>query len=501
MIGLEVPQLLLLALPVTAVWWWSRDRQPVTQVVRLVAVLLLVAALAAPYLRTEAPGRDLVIVVDRSRSMPEGALESARELIRLAERQRGAGDRVALVSFGARVALERSLSPDARFDEFERSIDPDGSALADALDSALELIPDGRAGSIFLLSDGEVHGRDPLPAARRAFGRELHIDVRPYPRPGHSDLAVERIDLPEVVARNEPFQFSAWIRTDSRRAASYVLERDGAVVARGQRIFEVGLTRLVFRDRVESPGLADYQVRILGVDDRVPENNRGRNAVRVEGSRGVLVINDQGQVDNLVNALRAAQMAVDVTTPEEAAIDLYSLEAYRAVVIENVAAGRFSGDLTDLRRFVRERAGGLLLTGGAASFGIGGYYLSPIDEILPVSMEMRQEQRKQGMALVIAMDRSGSMMAPVAGGQTKMDLANLGAAAAIGLLSAVDSTAVIAVDSDAHVIQELTPVEDTGAIISRVRRIESMGGGIFVHEALVAAVKELEKAKQLNRHN
>ena len=60
-------------------------------------------------------------------------------------------------------------------------------------------------------------------------------------------------------------------------------------------------------------------------------------------------------------------------------------------------------------------------------------------------------------------------------------LANDGAAAAIELLSPIDSVGVIAVDSAPHTIQELTRVGDgnKAEIQSTVRRIRSMGGGIF----------------------
>jgi hypothetical protein len=49
-------------------------------------------------------------------------------------------------------------------------------------------------------------------------------------------------------------------------------------------------------------------------------------------------------------------------------------------------------------------------------------------------------------------------------------------------------------------VQALTPVEDVAAITGRVRRIESMGGGIFCYSALLAAGRMLEEAKQQNRH-
>lgn len=499
MIGFQRPELLLLLLPAAWIWWTTRDRELGTRVLRALALVLLVLALASPHISQDSPGHDLVIVVDRSRSMTPDAAASARELITLAESGRGEGDRVGIVTFGARAAIERPPLAEERFEDFTRVVHEDGSNLAEALDVALELIPGDRSGSILLLSDGELRGRDPVPVARRAFGREVRIDVRPYPRPGRADLAILRLELPEVAALGEPFQFSAWVESSSRVDAQYRLVRDGEVLAEGERVFEEGLSRLVFRDLVPSVGIATYQLEVLGLDDRIPENNRALGALRIEGPRALLIVNHDGTEDSLVRALRRSGLRVDVAAPENAPLDRLALEAYRGVILENVAAERLGGRMRDIARFVNERGAGLLVTGGKASFGIGGYYLSPLDAVLPVSMELRKEQRKQGMALAIAMDRSGSM-GMQAGGGTKMDLANLGAAAAIDLLSELDSVAVIAVDTEPDVAQEMTSVTDVDELQDRVRRIEPGGGGIYVRVALEAALIELEKAPQLSKH-
>lgn len=499
MIGFQRPELLLFLLPAGWLWWRTRDRQIGTNVLRALALALVGLALAGAYLNLQTPGRDLVVVVDRSRSMTKESEASIVELLRLAEEQRERGDRVALVTFGAEAAIERPPSEEARFDAFTRQVQVDGSDVAAALDAALELIPEGRAGSILLLSDGEVRGRDPLAAARRSFARDVHIDVRPFTRPIESDLAVERLDLPELAASGEPFQFSAWVRTDRSYSARYELERNGEVIVTGERNFTPGTNRIVFRDAVERVGVARYTLNVLGVEDRIPENNFGQAALRIDGPRRLLVVNYDGAEDSLVLALRRSGLNVDVAAPESAPIDRIGLEAYRGVILENVEAGRLGKRMKDLRRFVEERGGGLLVTGGRASFGVGGYYLSPLDPVLPISMELRKEQRKQGMALAIAMDRSGSMGAAASGG-TKMDLANMAAASAIELLTDIDAVSVMAVDTEADVVQPMTTVDDTAALAARVLRIQPGGGGIYVRNALEAAVRELNEAEQLSKH-
>jgi len=510
------PEFLLLLAPLTLLLWRFRSGHPATFVLRALGGLALVAALAGPTLKTNTGGRDVVIVVDRSRSMPEGSDEVALELIGHVEDAAGPEDHVHVLAFGAASHVERAGTSDARFEAFQREVDRDGSDLAGALDDALELLG-RRQGSILLLSDGEAQGRDPLDIARRAAHRGTRIDVREVVRADVADVSVERIGLPGEVAAGEPFQFDVWVRSDRRVEREIVLEREGHELARVTRMLAPGLQRLTFRDLLREGGVTEYSVQLgvpaaasSGVNsarnaaadfDRVPENDRARAALAVSGPRPILILNEDGAADTFTEVLRSAGFLVRIHTPEDARLDLVSLTRYRAVVLENVSATRVSRrGMLALAAYVEDHGGSLLMTGGQAAFGAGGYHRSPLDEVLPVSTELRQEHRKLSIAMAIAMDRSGSMAVPVPGGGTKMDLANAGAAAAIELLTPNDSVAVIAVDSAAHVVQPLTTLDDRAAILARVRTIQSMGGGIFTYTALRAAAKQLQDAPQLNRH-
>jgi len=116
-------------------------------------------------------------------------------------------------------------------------------------------------------------------------------------------------------------------------------------------------------------------------------------------------------------------------------------------------------------------------------------------------MELKSEHRKLGVAMAIVMDRSGSMATTTSSGHTKMQLANEGAARSVELLGKMDAVTVFAVDSQAHRIAPLLNVgESRDELNSRIRRIESMGGGIFVYEGLKAAWDELKNAPLGQRH-
>jgi hypothetical protein len=67
------------------------------------------------------------------------------------------------------------------------------------------------------------------------------------------------------------------------------------------------------------------------------------------------------------------------------------LFAYRALIIGSVEAGAFSGDqLQMIADFVDRRGGGLLMLGGARSFGEGGYGGTPVADALPLLIDPRK---------------------------------------------------------------------------------------------------------------
>jgi Mg-chelatase subunit ChlD len=495
MIQFQYPELFLLAIPLSFAYRRFGLERGFTGVLRITLLALLLLSLTGPRWNLGGEGIDIVVVADRSRSLPDSANEQIRELIRDLEKNRKSGDRIGLVTFGTRAEVEHTLSLSSELGAYTRDVIPDGSDLNDAIATALNLIDPNRPARVLVMSDGEANGASPLSAARRAREVGVPIDFRLFERNRIGDLAIESLTLPDVVFPREPFQFAVWVHAS--RAAHGVVRvlRDGQEIAKLERDFVTGLNRIPFRDLLEVGGLTHYTAELLVDDDPLTENNRGAGVVRVETAPRVLVLNDDGQEDNLVRALQAARLPVDVVAGKTHPLTQDSLEVYRAVILENIPAEHLGRrKMERLAQWVEDLGGGLLVTGGERSFGVGGYFKSPLDDILPVSMELREEHRKNRVAIAVALDRSGSMSMPVKGGKLKMDLANLGTAACINLLSPSDKIAVLAVDSAPHVVQSMRTVDDKEAIISKVLSIQSMGGGIYVYEALVAAGEQLMQA-------
>jgi Mg-chelatase subunit ChlD len=497
---LSQPIWLLLLLPAAmALWHWPMPGR-LLGTIRVAAMGLTILALAGVAVRLPSRLGLVVVVADRSRSMPASAEAHQKEIIALLEQSMNGEDQLGVVGFGSQSVIEQP--PQAgRFASFTHRVDPDASHLADALEDALALIPSDRPGRILVLSDGRWTGTDPMSQAGRAAARGVAIDFRVLQRPTAGDLAIDSLEVPAQVSPGESYMMTAWIRSPESVKLRYELRRGATTIATGEKLLSAGLSPLLFRDMAVVGGAQQYELRVEAqTPDPILENNRARWLVGVEGAKPLLLVSTKSD-SGLARLLRSSGVAVVAAQPQQAGWGLEDLSAYSAVLLEEVPAGRI-GDagMRNLAEWVQHAGTGLMMTGGPASFGPGGYFRSPLDPILPVSMELRQEHRKHSVAIVVALDRSGSMAVPVGGGRRKMDLANLAAAQVVEMLSAMDEVGILAVDSAAHVVAPLAPLSDKEGLKSRILRIDSMGGGIFVYEALAHAAKMLMSSSAGARH-
>lgn len=500
MITLLHPIWLALAIPFIAAWFLWRHSSRFLRFTRLALLLLILLALSGLTIKLPSRSGTIVVVADRSLSMPQGAEAVQKEAIDLVGRAMTSDDRLAVVSFGQAAAIERSPQTGA-FAGFTNEVGRDASNLNEAIEKALALIPQNAPGKILVISDGRWTGKDPATAASRAAARGVAIDYRSLQRSTANDLAIAQIDSPVTVTPGEAFMITAWVRSPSQQEIAYELRRGAQTLAAGKANVSVGLNRLTFRDLAGDPGAQGYTIRVAATgDDPIPENNVAKVLVGVQGPRPLLLVTSS-QSSGLARLLSSGGMKINVSPPEDCDWSLDSLAQYSGVLIENVPAEKITErGMESIASWVTETGAGLMMTGGKRAYGPGGYFKSPLEPVLPVSMELREEHRKLALAIVVAMDRSGSMAVSVGGGRTKMDLANLAAVQVLDMLTPMDEFGVVAVDSVSHIIADLKRVDESRTVRDSILKVDSGGGGIFVYEALTTAAEMLLKAKSGTRH-
>src|SRR5262249_56068113 len=110
--------------------------------------------------------------------------------------------------------------------------------------------------------------------------------------------------------------------------------------------------------------------------------------------------------------------------PAQIPKDVAGFQKYDGVILSNVSSLKLTKvEMEQIRDYVRDHGGGLIMVGGEESFGLGGYYRTPIEEALPVTMEVKQKVEIPSLAVVLSIDRSASMATSTDENVTNLHLA------------------------------------------------------------------------------
>ncbi|MEM1447375.1 MAG: glutamine amidotransferase, partial [Planctomycetota bacterium] len=224
-------------------------------------------------------------------------------------------------------------------------------------------------------------------------------------------------------------------------------------------------------------------------------NNAVSTTVEVTGRPRVLVLHENTrELSALANAMETQDLAVEVRPAAGAPRTMQELLAFDAVVLSDIPATDLSPPQLDLlKRFVADFGGGLAMFGGENSFGLGGYYRTAVEEVLPLSSRFEQEKEQPSMAMVLVIDKSGSMDGiPIA-------LARQAAKAAVDLLSPRDQIGVVGFDGQAFIALPMSSAADRDGAKSAIDRIGA-GGGTFMFAGMDAARQMLENTPARIKH-
>jgi uncharacterized membrane protein len=257
-----------------------------------------------------------------------------------------------------------------------------------------------------------------------------------------------------------------------------------------------------------------YRVQIVPTEDTRLQNNEASAFTIVHGPPSVLIVEGKpGYGDNLAEILAKADMRLNRTSPQAMPTSLAELANYDSLILVDVPAGDLpAGMLETLPVYVRDLGKGLLMVGGPQSYGAGGYLRTPLEKALPVDMDVRDKDVQSNLALVLAVDKSGSMgrchcdnpdlfqsYTPSESGQAKVDIAKEAIMRAAGAIGDQDYLGVVAFDSQPHWVLELKPLVDPFTLEQAIGSFQAEGQ-TNLQAGVQAAYDALEKVKAKRKH-
>ncbi len=487
-------------------------RRRTALVVRSVLLGALVLAIAGFQLVLPVDRLATVFVVDLSDSVGNAGRSEALAFLRETLKEKPQGDVAGIVAFGKDALVERLPSELEDIDRIASTPVESATDIGAALRLATALFPDDSQKRIVLLSDGNDTTGGGAAEASLAASRGIRIETKAIGLGNVDEVLVERLTTPSIARLGESVEAVAEIRSSVAQSATVRLFADGALVATQPVQLEAGVTRVTFDVKPTEAGFHTFRAVVEAARDTFSQNDRADSNTIVKGEPRTLILAGNDQVaSQLVAALKAQRQQVDTMVPEALPSDLAGLATYDSVVLVDVPRIRLNDkQLAALQVYVRDLGKGLVMIGGKDSYGAGGYQKTPLEESLPVDMGVRDRQKQPDVALVVVIDKSGSMAAchcntfdrgtgsSIAGVQ-KVDIGKEAILRAAAAMTERDELGVVAFNESAHWVVHTQPLGTVGDLQGQLASIKA-DGQTNIYSGLDEAVKSLEGVTATRRH-
>lgn len=390
--------------------------------IRILVAALVVAAIAEPQWRKESKSVSVTAILDVSRSQPTNVQAATNEFLKAASKGARDGDRLGMVTAGREAYIQQLPQLIAAASTDSPNIGAtDGTNLEAAVRIALASMPPDAANRLVLVSDGNENIGHLVEAVNAAKAAGVPIDVLPIRYVNNAEVLVERLIAPSVARQGENAKLRVVLTATRATRGELSIMLDGQPIdLNGADEGTSKLVRLVAGQNVEetlvklprTSGPARYEAVFTpnrnedgSVGDTVLDNNRASAVTFVGGEGRVLVLSvKQDEASQLVNALTESKIGVEVRSPETGPQALAELAAYECIVLVNTPRYAFTQQQQeDLKSYVHDMGGGLVMIGGDESFGAGGWIGSSLADALPIKLDPPQKREMPRGALVLIM--------------------------------------------------------------------------------------------------
>ena len=466
------------------------------------AVLCLIAALCRPYLGVQSDRLHVTFLVDLSQSID---LQKAEDSLGQVDSWIGGlrpGDGWSLFAVGRGIRqFETTEELRGVLAQWRTGLADDdfrsATRLAEGLLEARAAFPAGKARRVVLLTDGQETDGDLAAALRQA--REEGIDVQRHPVEGlaYPEAAVVSVaPSPREAFHGEVVRISARLASNRNMPASARLVHKGvAIQTRDVQLQPGDMNYVHFDADMITPGETLWSVELLPAEDHFPVNNQAACDISVRGRPRLLALHAKPkEMRSIVRALREQDLEIELRSEHGLPETLEGLASFDALVLADMPATSMTPrQMQMIKRYVEDLGGGLVMLGSENSFGLGGYYKTPVEDVLPLISRFEKEKQKPSLAMVLVIDKSGSMT-----GQP-IELARQAAKSAVELLSPQDSIGVVGFDGQPQIICEMTSAASKDSVQAAIDSLQA-DGGTFMYPAMVAAKEMLETAHAKIRH-
>ncbi len=497
---------LLLLIPLLGYAWWSSlvDRPPLMKrlafACRCVAVLCVLLALCRPFWKNESDNVHTVFLIDVSESVDSVGMREAVLQIKEKVSQLTADDSYSQYLYARELKAVTNEQIDRFISDVENGrSDADFRAesdLAQAMLASQIAFPADKARRLVVFSDGvPTSPVDDVIQVLQEEGTSIQLaQITPLSQAEASVVSIESGS--PVAFQGEVVRLAVRLYSNKAMKARLRILHRGVSVGEQEIELKEAEETLAHADvEMVTAGNSVWTAELIPVDDHFPLNNQVSTTISVKGKPRVLAIHDDSKkMRGISRALKEQGIELDLRGARGLPDRLEEMLAFDAIMLADVPATELRPRQMEwLKKYVTDFGGGLAMLGSENSFGLGGYFKTPVEEVLPLVSRFEKEKQKPSLAMVLVIDKSGSMS-----GQPIV-LARQAARAAAELLSGRDYIGVVGFDSNPQIVCDLTSAGNRNQVADSIDSLQA-SGGTDLYPAMVAARDMLASAPAKIKH-
>jgi uncharacterized membrane protein len=432
----------------------SRWRRWLAFSLRTLVVTALVLALAGLQWLRALEGMNVFFLLDRSDSIPSPQQELARTYVNQSTAKKKSVDKGGVIVFGSEANIETTANSAVDVEKIQAVVGTERTDIAGAVRLGTAAFPQDGQKRLVLMSDGNENTGDAMTAVLAARQLGVTLDVVPMGVTRGNDVSVQKLTVPPKLKKGQVFETKIFVQSDQATTATLRLYRNEQYLGEQKVELSAGKNLFTFPQTLPDPGFYSYDVRVEAPGDSVPQNNKASAFAYVKGEPQILVVSSDPEADRpLVAALRSARLEAKGVGINGFPGTLAEMQTYDSIFLCNVAAGDLGADLQKLlESAVRDFGVGLVCVGGDQTYAAGGYRGTPLENTLPVDMELDSKKVLPSGAVALVMHG----MEFANGNQVARDCAQ-GVLAALG---PQDEMGVVLWDGNEHWLFPMTKVGD-----------------------------------------
>lgn len=478
---------------------WSKKKTIYWGITRFLIIILLLLSATNFGLNLKNRDTTTIFLVDKSLSTNKYEKE-IEEYINYQIDYKRKGDKVAVLAFGGDTAIELPLTNKKDKVKFSTNINRNFTDIEKAVDFSINYFPKNNNRRLVIITDKKENSGDIQNIKNRIKKESINLMIKEVKSGSEQDVQIEKVIVPKNIYKNGN------IATKVKLYSNYNDKGSLHIYLNDKKILKKSIEVKEGENEVELnlPIKDENKILLKAEIDFPKDKNTLNNVYTLERNiskdpKILLIGNKNEELENVHRLLKNLNINSQKYFSNEVSGDINFLSDFNEIILVNTDYKGLPKNFdNNLEKVVKEFGSGLMVIGGENSFALGDYKNTKLEELLPVSCNMKNKRKQGDVGIILLIDCSGSME-DESEGVKKIELAKQGAIETIKALELEDYIGVLGFSDTIDWVVPFQKVEDKEKLIKEVGKLKPKGGTLII-PGLIEGVKTLSSAKTKVKH-